>query len=572
MPLARSLHREIVRLGKRLEKAAVAEEASRLAGTKGLPIEACHAELLLIIKDTKELIGRIDRDIPAIQLAITASGEKFSTAMPPGVSPSRLVQASTLLTLGDTQFAADPSRPIQIGPPFTLSLYMLFLGHASQPKSKPDADVQAYRGTPQTPERSDQAMHEDEEPYGVEDDARKPLWQEVLHKARVRLCRTPLDCTFQSEHGFCPEPKWASDRSHFGRSDEYSYSLEIIEDLDDGRAHDGEAPQTAHSFDDIALAGIREAVPVHQIAKIFYTDMARVLNIGNASDGENNPVLLLKRDFKSPRPGRTRESWLDDTGIDTKEEDSNTLEYDDDEGYQEGIDRQLREENGVFDKTSSPSAVQAGKYGFPQHLDQEWLALEVFIGDDEEEEVEDEDGDDSITADNLSDLDSAHASVDVPEARGLPLPKPRAARGRSSVDANLLAQIRNISLRPSTPPGPPLSTTKNIATHHLLPPIGTTPHQRQLNCSITATSAADTAFVARSPFGSITSSLSLLEMLIRLASLQIFQQMPHLAIPDHLLTFFLEETATTGLRGEERRRARRAARRRVGFDPYADTP
>jgi hypothetical protein len=49
-----------------------------------------------------------------------------------------------------------------------------------------------------------------------------------------------------------------------------------------------------------------------------------------------------------------------------------------------------------------------------------------------------------------------------------------------------------------------------------------------------------------SPFGPVRTSLSLLEMLIRLTALQQFQQASHLAIPDELLTFFLEESSTTG--------------------------
>ena len=31
-----------------------------------------------------------------------------------------------------------------------------------------------------------------EEPYGIEEGQRKPMWQEAIHKARVRLCRVPI--------------------------------------------------------------------------------------------------------------------------------------------------------------------------------------------------------------------------------------------------------------------------------------------------------------------------------------------------------------------------------------------
>jgi hypothetical protein len=63
-------------------------------------------------------------------------------------------------------------------------------------------------------------------------------------------------------------------------------------------------------------------------------------------------------------------------------------------------------------------------------------------------------------------------------------------------------------------------------------------------------------------------------MLIRLTALQQFQQSSHLAIPDEFLTFFLSESSTVGSGGDSelRRRARREARARVGFDPYDESP
>ena len=73
----------------------------------------------------------------------------------------------------------------------------------------------------------------------------------------------------------------------------------------------------------------------------------------------------------------------------------------------------------------------------------------------------------------------------------------------------------------------------------------------------------------------IKTSLSLLEMLLRLLSLQQFQQTPHLSIPDELLTFFLSESASTGAASgdlQERKRLREEARRHVGFDPYDESP
>lgn len=73
----------------------------------------------------------------------------------------------------------------------------------------------------------------------------------------------------------------------------------------------------------------------------------------------------------------------------------------------------------------------------------------------------------------------------------------------------------------------------------------------------------------------IATSLSLMEMLIRLTSLQQFQQSSHLAITDELLNFFLSEGSTTGAASgdaEARKRIRMEARQHVGFDPYDESP
>ncbi|KAK3332104.1 RanGTP-binding protein-domain-containing protein [Cercophora scortea] len=545
VPLAKSLHREIVRLGKRLDDAATVEEGSRLRDGKAHISEARHAELLQIIRDMQNLLARIDREIPLIQLAISASGEKMTTALSPGISPSRLMQASTFLSFGDAQFSNDPTRPVQVGPSFTLSLYMLFLGHSQPAGQSGNTDETSLS----TPERSHKKPPPKEEPYGLEEGERKPIWQEVMHKARVRLCRTPLHWTFDGTRGFCPSDTpdvrlngnsaLVSATGPMGRPDEYAYHLEMIEDLDDGRVHDEQGART-EAFNDVAKAGIQESIPIHQIAKIFYTDTGRILNIGNADDGENNPVLLLKRDVKAKTPIKLRQEWFEepsdsDTDIDTR--DTSSLSDD-----QAEIDRQLREESQTSEVLEG---AQAGSWKrcLPRHLDPEWLALEVFMEDQDSEDSEDEDDKGGGKIEPLS-----------PESakKMLPTSGSARARDRSSIDSNLAAQIRNISLQS---PSPARAVSR-------LPPGDVEKEKSELPES----------WVARSPFGSIVSSLSLLEMLVRLTSLQEFQQTSHLSIPDHILTFFLEETSTTGLQGEARWQVRNEAKRRMGFDPYTDTP
>ncbi|KAK4044255.1 RanGTP-binding protein-domain-containing protein [Parachaetomium inaequale] len=546
VPLAKSLHREIIRLGKRLDNAATAEEDAHDAaadpkGRGGRVSEAHHAGLLLIIRDIKDLLARIDRDIPLLQFAITVSGEKMSTTMTPGISPSRMMQASALLSFADAHFAADPSRPMQTGPSFTLSLYMLFLGHSQVGTSLGPGDVSAS-----TPPASEDHVPR-ETPYGLGEGERKPIWQEVMHKARVRLCRIPANWAFDPSQGYGPDE---SHGSHFsgavsprttvpllGSSDGYSYHLEIIEDLDDGRLHDGDGSKP-RPYDDLPMAGIRESIPIHQISKIFYTDTGRILNIGNNDERDNNPVLLLKRDVNAKCPIKMRQEWFDEPEPKGENESqSDTADESSEPDDQDDVDRQLWEETEHSAKSPASQDSAQATY-LPPHLDTEWLALEVYAEDDggEDEDEEEDQG------------DGGGSDHGVPQQTVIGSPQ---ALGGLSVDSKLMAQVQRISLRSASPP----QDLDDRSLADLQKP------QEDIAEN----------YVSRAPFGSITSSLSLLEMLIRLTSLQEFQQTSHLAIPDHILTFFLEETSTTGLHGEAHWRMRSEAKRRMGFDPYTDT-
>ncbi|KAF4452397.1 hypothetical protein F53441_4743 [Fusarium austroafricanum] len=529
-PLAKSLHKDIVSLGRRIESATTIcpNSSSENAQTRSR-----HDDLLAIITAIKGLLDRIDREIPLLQLAITASGESLSTSLPAGISPSRLLQASTLLTVGDTQFAQDPTRPVQIGPVFTLSLYMLFLGHASTLMPQTTSEVADTTITSNTHCSDTSSIRNG---YGLGEGDRKPLWQEVLHKARVRICRTRRDFYFDSRRGYRAEslkdhgiPSLASEVTDSG---EYAYHLEVIEDLDDGRLHDDE--HHIQPYDDIPRAGIRESIPVHQLSKIFYTDKGRILNIGSATDSEQRPVLLLKRDTQS-LPARPENGDIDKFlgGLDDDSE-SATLDSASVSDDQVDIDKQLLEGLGrpVLEDCNVVPASEHCTWKFPSHLDPEWIALEVYEEDDNDDDDDEEDGDDDS-------LDSARLDLprDTSSKQGTP-------RDRRSLDSNVVDQIKRLSLG-SPDELAPLQKLSSTETEN---------------------------FVARSPFGAITTSLSLMEMLIRLASLQEFQQASHLSIPDHILTFFLEETSTTGLIGETQWRARSEAKRRMGFDPYTDAP
>jgi hypothetical protein len=427
------------------------------------------AEIKLIVRDIKRLLTRIEDAVPLMNLAITTSGARLSTNLPATVSPSRLLQASTFLTAGDTQYWMSPAQAIQISPTFTLSIYMLFAGHVRP---------------------------QDEE--GI----RETTWKEAIHKARVKLRRVPMDLTSNTS-----APTWRAKLPAEARIDEYHYQMLIIEDLDDGRVHsyDEDEPQP-EPYEGIRLAGMREILPIHQISKIFYADTSKVLNIN--TEGEvNNPVLLLKRDINAIPPRRMLEREEADSLYAQEEQD----EEESDE-IQAQLDAQLNGSSARDPLNQSYSEDSIPEHWrLPKDLDPEWIAFEVY-NDDESSDTESEAG---------------------------------APDREVSVDPQMMAKL---SL-----------DAKDDRSRQTTP---------------TASQPAATTTVSNPLFNNIRTSLSLLETLLRLMSLQQFQQQSHLSISDELLNFFLEESSTTGAGGDEqhRQRLRADARRRVGWDPYDESP
>ena len=480
--LTKSLRWEIQSLGQRLAIAANNEDLSKNGNLKAKSKVELDAELKLVTHAIRKLLARIEDAVPLINLAITTSGASLSTSLPATISPSRLLQASTFLTAGDSQYSMFPSGSSQIGPGFTLSMYMLFEGHL-RPTN--------------------------------ESDVRESTWKEVIHRARVKIIRVPLGGLYNLPGD--AEELSISDRNFQDRldaetkADEFAYQLVLIEDLEDDRVHTFEEDQAQpNPFDDVNVAGIREVIPIHEISKIFYADTGKILNIG--SEGEaNSPVLLLKRDVNAIPPRRVMDR-LDEEANESNQSPrdvKNSLE-----GHPAA--------SAIPNESTTGETNRLDTWRIPVDLDPEWMAFEVYT------EAEESDTD--------SDTESSKS-------------KPSRA---SSLDPQLASALSNLQIkggsRHSSPPSQQLAPENSPSndSHHIrtaLPPIRT--------------------------------SLSLLETLLRLASLQQFQQTSHLSIPDELLNFFLSEAATTGAASgddQERRRVRNEARRRVGFDPYDESP
>lgn len=471
-------------------------------GSKAQDKAQNQTELKRIIVAIRKLLSRIEDAVPLINLAITASGASLSSTLPSTVSPSRLLQASTFLTAGDAQYAAPPFRPVQIGPTFTLSMYMLFLGHVR----------------PQN-----------------EEDVRQSTWKEVIHKANVRLMRVPINAIYKLPGTRLPGSSGSPDGDHRdgngdtggyfpsqleadGKADEYAYQLVIIEDLDDDRLHtfddDEEQPGPCEG---VTLAGIREAIPIHEISKIFYADTGKILNIG--SEGEtNSPVLLLKRDVEAVPPRRMMERYRDEDIQEHYASSPSRAENlqangDHESASQLSLSHHEERETTSASTTSQENALAPvpSPWRLPPDLDPEWVAFEVY--------------------------------AESPD---------------SDTDSEVGASTRKLSRAPSLDS----EATAALSRLQLTSPPASSPYHPP--------SPSQAPVPARLP--AIQTSLSLLETILRLLSLQQFQQLPHLSIPDELLTFFLSESASTGSDGEDRKRLRNEARRRVGFDPYDESP
>lgn len=453
-----------------MAKAASSEEISRKGPKSTRDQAVIDAQVKAIIKAIKRLLTRIEDAVPLMNLAITTSGAKLSTNLPSTVSPSRLLQASTFLTAGDTQYSMSDSHAVQIGPTFTLSMYMLFAGHVR--------------------------------PHDQES-VREATWKEVMHKARLKLRRVPMNLYYSDNR-----TKSAEFPASAG-TDEYAYQVLIIEDFDDGRVHSFEESEPQpQACEGVASAGIREILPIHQISKIFYADTGRILNI--STEGEtNNPVLLLKRDLNALPPRRMMER--EDSEDDFTPEPEEGSEQDEEQAL---LDAQLHGSDGSTRQSFSSLHEDSipEEWRLPSGLDPEWIAFEVYN--------EDESSDTESEADNLT--------------------------TETTTDKMAKLSLKDKSHTQSPTPSTPTSSTHPAATTTVTNPL----------------------------FENIRTSLSLLETLLRLTSLQQFQQQSHLSISDELLNFFLEESSTTGAGGDEqhRQRLRHEARRRVGWDPYDESP
>ncbi|KAJ2492823.1 Ran-specific GTPase-activating protein 30 [Coemansia sp. RSA 2050] len=113
--LTHALRRDILSLGASLPLSPRRPDST--------PMEAS------LVGELQALLDKIDDTVPLLNLALTTSGAHLGGSLPEGISPARLMQASSML--------ASAREGSMVGAPFVLRLYSLF-GASVRPKSRHD--------------------------------------------------------------------------------------------------------------------------------------------------------------------------------------------------------------------------------------------------------------------------------------------------------------------------------------------------------------------------------------------------------------------------------------------------
>jgi len=351
-----------------------------------------------------------------------------------------------------------------------------------------------------------------------EDEIRETTWKEVMHKASVKLRRVPLDVVFHTS--WSAEGMPSASIHSTGTGPNIYASAPII-------PADAHADEYAYQlmiiedFDDDRYHEFEEDEaqpgPFDDVKLAGVREMIPIHEISKIFYADTSKVLNIASDAENNHPVLLLKRDLNaipprrmmDAASNEKAQDSQEF------STQKSPNHQYLHDDHP-ENTRDP-------WRLPPSLDPEWIALEVYT--------------ESEASDSDSELDTRENNVS-------------AALTASPSPSNLAASLSGMNLKSSPSPEYP-SPEQALSPSMPLPASHQPPWANH-----------------------IRTSLSLLELLLRLTSLQQFQQQSHLSITDELLNFFLEEAASTGAGGDENyRQALRAnARRRVGWDPYDESP
>ncbi|KAI9294767.1 Ran-binding-domain-containing protein [Neoconidiobolus thromboides FSU 785] len=95
-----------------------------------------HNDAELIIKELKKLVGKLDSTVSYIQLVLSITNVDLNSKLPKGISASRLLQASSLLTCV-AQMNQSGLKVVKVGKEIQFTVYSLFSA-SSRPKGKED--------------------------------------------------------------------------------------------------------------------------------------------------------------------------------------------------------------------------------------------------------------------------------------------------------------------------------------------------------------------------------------------------------------------------------------------------
>ena len=244
----------------------------------------------LLERTFRDLLLQVDSLANFTTLALKLSGVKLGNGFPDTVSPSLVMRASHSLQQASQIAAQDHNSVewVQVGPSFVTKFYTLFEGHAREAQRK------------------------------------KWSWKEQFHRSMVRLLRD-------------------------ASSETPAYTLEITEDLNDGRFHDGFTPEQRP---DAFVAGEARCVPLHLIRRTFFTNSGKLLNI----EDSRMPVFILKLILSesgdaTPNPNGSRIEWIAlELYSSLSEEEEEDDDDDDDDDSSEDSEESNDEASAVLSK------------------------------------------------------------------------------------------------------------------------------------------------------------------------------------------------------------------------------
>ncbi|CAG8608109.1 792_t:CDS:2, partial [Paraglomus brasilianum] len=197
-----------------------------------------------MIKDMQALTNKIEKFVPYLNLVLTTSGTNLGWSLPNSVSPSRLMQASSLLNDTHHKFIKSTEPSTRVGSPFKVKLYYLFAGNV-RPKSVGDF-----------------------------------TWKEEFTKCNAEVIRIRNNNNGNEEEG------------------EFCYELVLTEDLNDGRYHEefdmGDRKKQKETIaklgkSNVTIPGKVKRITVRNISRLYYNSSGSLLNI----EESKSPVLVI---------------------------------------------------------------------------------------------------------------------------------------------------------------------------------------------------------------------------------------------------------------------------------------